>query len=107
MRKIISDEREQLVSAQEKFRELDGEIRTSLEEIDSVSAITSRLEGIKNTIQQAVNSLAEISEETSATNEEVAASIGDIAANVKKVADDTETMNKLADDLTEAVSHFK
>lgn len=107
MKKTIDGEREQLVSAQEKFRELEGEIKASLEEIASVSEITSKLDDIKNTISEAVNSLAETSEETSATNEEVAASIENIADNVKKVADDTKTMNKLADNLSEAVANFK
>ena len=107
MKKTIDGERGQLVSAQEKFRELEGEIKASLEEIASVSEITSRLDGIKNTIFEAVNSLAEISEETSATNEEVAASVENIADNVKKVADDTKTMNKLADNLSAAVANFK
>ena len=72
-----------------------------------MSEVISRLEGIKNTILEEVSSLAATSEETSATNEEVAASVGDIADNVKKVADDTETMNKLADDLSEAVESFR
>ncbi|MBQ2615277.1 MAG: cache domain-containing protein [Synergistaceae bacterium] len=107
MKKTIDGERGQLVSAQEKFRELEGEIKASLEEIASVSEITSRLDGIKNTIFEAVNKLAEISEETSATNEEVAASVENIADNVKKVADDTKTMNKLADNLSAAVANFK
>ncbi len=107
MKNTIDGEREQLISAQEKFRELEDEIKASLEEIASVSEITSRLDSIKNTIFEAVNSLAETSEETSATNEEVAASIENIADNVKKVADDTETMNKLADNLSAAVANFK
>ena len=107
MKNLIDNEREKLLSAQEKFKALESEIKLSLEEIDSVSEITSRLDGIKNTILEAVNNLAATSEETSATNEEVAASVGNIAENVKKVADDTETMNKLADGLSEAVSHFK
>ena len=107
MRELIDNERSKLVSAQEKFRVLEGEIKTSLAEIDSVSEVISRLDGIKNTILEAVNNLAATSEETSATNEEVAASVGGIAENVKKVADDTETMNKLADDLSEAVASFK
>ena len=107
MKKTIDGERGQLVSAQEKFRELEGEIKASLEEIASVSEITSRLDGIKNTILEAVNNLAATSEETSATNEEVAASVENIAENVKKVADDTEVMNKLAGELSEAVSYFK
>ena len=107
MKKLIDSGGEKLTSAQEKFRTLESGIKASLEEIASVSEITSRLDGIKNTILEAVNNLAATSEETSATNEEVAASVENIAENVKKVADDTEVMNKLAGELSEAVSYFK
>ena len=107
MKNLIDNERSKLLAAQEKFKALEAEIKISLQEIGEVSEVISRLDGIKNTILEEVNSLAATSEETSATNEEVAASVGGIAENVKKVADDTETMNKLADDLTEAVESFK
>lgn len=107
MKNLIDNERSKLLAAQEKFKALDVEIKTSLEEIHSVSEITSRLDSIKNTILEEVSSLAATSEETSATNEEVAASVENIAENVKKVADDTETMSKLAGGLSEAVEAFK
>ena len=107
MKNLIDNERSKLLAAQEKFKALDAEIKISLQEIGEVSEVISRLDGIKNTILEEVNSLAATSEETSATNEEVAASVGGIAENVKKVADDTETMNKLADDLTEALESFR
>ena len=107
MKNLIDNERTKLLAAQEKFKALDAEIKISLQEITEVSEVISKLDGIKNTILEEVNNLAAASEETSATNEEVAASVGGIAENVKKVADDTETMNKLADDLTEAVESFR
>lgn len=107
MKNLIDNERTKLLAAQEKFKALDAEIKISLQEITEVSEVISKLDGIKNTILEEANNLAATSEETSATNEEVAASAGTIAENVKKVADDTETMNKLADDLSEAVASFK
>ena len=106
MKNLIDNERSKLLAAQEKFKALEAEIKISLQEIGEVSEVISRLDGIKNTILEEVSSLAAASEETSATNEEVAASVGGIAENVKKVADDTETMNQLADDLSEAVESF-
>lgn len=107
MKNLIDNERTKLLAAQEKFKALDAEIKISLQEITEVSEVISKLDGIKNTILEEVNNLAAASEETSATDEEVAASAITIAENVKKVADDTETMNKLADDLTEAVESFR
>ncbi|MBR0203921.1 MAG: hypothetical protein IJQ56_06110, partial [Synergistaceae bacterium] len=89
-----------------KFKELDSKINASVKETASVSEITRKLDGIKDTIMDAVNNLATISEETSATNEEVAASVEMIAGNVKKVSDHTQDMNELAEVLKEAVEHF-
>ena len=107
VRDIIKQEREILTMTQEKFNLLDSEISESLSEISSVSEITTKLENIKDTILNAVSSLATVSEETSATNEEVAASVDVIANNVKQVADDTDLLNNLASDLRESVAHFK
>ena len=106
VRELITEEGELLGTTRDKFMALAEEIQDSVKEISSVSDITARLEGIKDTILAAVSDLAAISEETSATNEQVAASIESIAGNVKKVSDDTETMNALADDLNEAISYF-
>ncbi len=107
MKNLIDNERSKLFAAQEKFKALDMEIKASLEEIRSVSEVTSKLDGIKNTILEAVRGLGETSEETSATNEEVAASVENIAENVRKVAEDTETMSKLAIGLSDTAKAFK
>ncbi|MBQ3396787.1 MAG: cache domain-containing protein [Synergistaceae bacterium] len=107
VRELIDEETKLLASTLEKFRTLADNINLSVREISSVSDITRQLESIKDTIMKEVTDLAAISEETSATNEEVAASIETVADNVKNVSDDTNTMNELADDLREAISHFK
>ena len=106
VRGLIDEEGGLLKTTHDKFIVLAGEIKDSVQEISSVSDVTARLESIKDTILAAVSDLAAISEETSATNEEVAASIDSIAVNVKQVSDDTDIMNGLADNLSEAVSYF-
>lgn len=107
VRELIAEEGNLLASTLEKFRMLAENINLSVREISSVSDITRQLESIKDTIMREVTDLAAISEETSATNEEVAASIETVAENVKNVSEDTNTMNELADDLREAISHFR
>lgn len=106
VRELITEESELLNTTREKFMVLAGEIKSSVSEISSVSDITAKLESIKDTILNAVMDLSAISEEASATNQEVAASIESIAGNVRKVSEDTDTMNGLAEDLNEAVSYF-
>ena len=107
VKELIDEETKLLASTLEKFRTLADNINLSVREIASVSDITRQLESIKDTIMKEVTDLAAISEETSATNEEVAASIETVADNVKNVSEHTNTMNELADDLREAISHFK
>lgn len=106
VRELINEEGELLMTTHDKFMVLAEEIKTSVQEVSSVSDIASQLEGIKDMLMKNVSELAAISEETSATNKEVAESIESIADNVKKVSDDTHTLHDLAEDLNEAVSYF-
>ena len=103
---IINDEKSFIKETRETFDTLAKGIATSLKEINSVSAITAKLEEIKGTILNSIGSLVDIAEHTSATNEEVAASAEVIAENVKHVAEDTDTIDQLAEDLRSAVEHF-
>ncbi len=107
VRDLITEEKELLKITHEKFKALDNDIRSSVNEISSVSDITVKLEDIEKSVMNAISDLSAIAEETSATNEEVASSIGTIANNVKKVSDDTEIMNELSHELVDSVSHFK
>ena len=106
VRELMNAESDLLNTTKEKFMALAAEINNSVNEINSVSEITTKLESIKDTILSAVSDLAAVSEETSATNEQVAASIESISGNVKKVSDDTEIMNGLANELNEAMKYF-
>ncbi len=104
---IIKEEQELLETTKEKFAILDTDIKSSVDEINTVSSVTGNLSEIKETIMGAVTDLSAISEETSATNEEVAATIESVASNVEQVSNDTGTINQLSQDLLEAVAYFK
>ena len=104
---ITSAEKEYIKETRESFDTLAKGISTSLREINSVSEVTNKLESIKGTIMDSVTSLVDIAEHTSATNEEVATSANVIADNVKLVAEDTNTIDHLAEDLRGAVEHFQ
>ena len=105
--KIIAEEQRLLSITRDKFDVLDSEIKTSVKEIDSVSAITDELNDIKEVITNAVTDLSAISEQTAATNEEVTASVTQISKNVITISNDTEHLNELSDTLKDAVSYFK
>lgn len=107
VRALITSEKEMLGVTQEKFLNLDSNIKGSVDEIQSVLAITTQLETIKDTILMAVSDLSAVSEESSATNEEVSSEIAVVAQNVTQVSDNAETMNRLASELKGAVAYFK
>ncbi|MBR4777111.1 MAG: cache domain-containing protein [Lachnospiraceae bacterium] len=105
--KIIAEEQRLLGITRDKFNVLDSEIKTSVNEIDSVSAITDELNDIKEVITNAVTDLSAISEQTAATNEEVTSSVSQISKNVITISNDTDHLNELSDSLRDAVSYFK
>lgn len=107
VRKIIDEEVNLLATTQEKFNVLNNNIESSIENISSITEITSQLETIKDKVTEAVSDLSAISEETSATNEEVTATVESVAGNVREVSKGTEDMNALAGNLTDAVAYFK
>ncbi len=103
---IIDEQRKLLEVTLEKFEILDNEIKSSVNEINSVSNVATELDKIKEIILSSVSDLSAISEETAATNQEVTASIENIAENVRKVSDDNDYMNNLSDGLKEAIAYF-
>ena len=107
VQKIITEERRLLSITHDKFDVLVSEIKDSVKNINSVSAITDELNNIKAVITNAVSDLSAISEETAATNEEVSNSVNTIAKNVSQVSRDSDHIDTLSDDLKEAVSYFK
>ncbi len=104
---IIDEQRKLLEITLDKFNLLDEEIKSSVNEINSVSHVATELDKIKDILLGSVSDLSAISEETAATNQEVTASIENIAENVRKVSDDSEYMNDLSDGLKEAIAYFK
>lgn len=104
---LINEERGILSTTQEKFNLLDKKIASSLVEISSVSDITTRLDSIRQTISNAVNELASVSEQTSAADEQATASIAEIAENVKEIFNETKTIDELSHELKDAASYFK
>lgn len=107
VKSIITKEQELLKTAMEQFDALNNEITASVDNINKVSEITTKLEDIKSVISNAITDLSSIAEENSATNEEVTATTTTVSQAVTSVSDDMITMKEFADDLKNAVDFFK
>ena len=107
VKSIIDEQRKLLDITLDKFDTLDQEIKSSVDEINSVSNVAAQLDKIKGILLNSVSDLSAISEETAATNQEVSASIENIADSVQKVSEDSDYMNELSDGLKDAIAYFK
>ncbi len=107
VKELIQNEQTLLQQARSQFNILDNEIASSVNNIETVDEITTKLGNIKNTIVNAVSDLSAISEETSATNQEVSATTETVATNVSSTSTSMQDINSLADNLRDAISFFK
>ncbi|MDO5154542.1 MAG: methyl-accepting chemotaxis protein [Eubacteriales bacterium] len=105
--KIITDEQGKVNSTQHAFESLGASIEESLAMISEINAKTSELLQLKENIIMSVTDLSAISEENAASNEEVTASVSVIAQLVKDMADNSDGMKTLSDELETAVAYFK
>ena len=104
---LIDEEKALLSTTLEKFKALDTNIKSSVDEIAGIADVTKNLEKIKNKVAGSISDLSAISEETSATNEEVSATVEAVASNMHRLSDDSDSMSKVAKELEEAVAYFK
>lgn len=104
---IIEEEQGYIKETAQKFEILNNEIGLSLNEIQSISSQVNLLNASKDTITESVSDLSAISEENAASNEEVSASATQIAEAITDIANNSNSTNEMADNLTETVSYFK
>ena len=107
VKQLIDEERNLLETTQEKFEALDDNIKSSVNEIEGITAITEHLSNIKDAVTNAISDLSAISEETSATNQEVTTTAANVSDNVREVSEHASEMASLADKLKQAVAYFK
>ncbi|MCR5829702.1 MAG: cache domain-containing protein [Lachnospiraceae bacterium] len=107
VKSLIDEEKSLLSTTLEKFKALDANIKSSVEEISVIAGVTKKLESVKNKVTSAISDLSAISQETSATNEEVSATVEAVSGNMQQLSYASDDMSGVAKDLENAVSYFK
>lgn len=105
--KIITDEQAYINETQNKFELLNGEINSSVNEIDAISKKIQSLESSKNVIVSAVQDFSAITEENAASNQQVSASVMGIVEAISEIAKSSGDTNTKAQELDSTVSFFK
>jgi len=107
VKNLIDEEKALLSTTLEKFKALDNNIKSSVDEISVIADVTRKLESVKNKVTSAISDLSAISQETSATNEEVSATVEAVSGNMHQLSNASDEMSGVAKDLEDAVAYFK
>ena len=105
--KSLEQEKGILTETKNCFATLSSEITRSVDEIESISAKTVSLEGIRNDIIDKVTSLSAISQENTASNEEVSNSMKSIVENIEVINEQVNELNKMSVMLDKTMDFFK
>lgn len=103
----ISEEKEYVKEAQEKFATLSSGVDSSIMEIASIKDKTVLLNCAKEKIVTSVSNLSAISEENAASSEEMSVSVEDIAGRVADIKRRSGQMREMSHRLKESVEYFK
>lgn len=103
---LIAQEQASLSKTQTIFDELGADISQSVDEIRSISQKTGHLMDYRKNVLDNVQHLSEISEDNSAKNRDVNTDIDEILSGIRRMDDNCDTMNHIAQGLDSAVSYF-
>ncbi len=104
---VISKEQSDISVSQEKFDALSGSVEASINEINTLKEMSTRLEDIKRDLTETTTDLGAMSEELGASAEEVAASCQTVTAACTDTQASTEEMRSVNEKMAEAISFFK
>lgn len=107
IKEIIENEQKFINDTQGKFSILSESVEKSIKGINKISEMTTVISEAKNSVANACTELGAISEELGASTEEVSASCQTVAQSCIETKGRTEEMNKINNNLIEAVAFFK
>ncbi len=104
---IISEEKRDIQTTQERFTILSDSVDASISEIEIINNMAKALDEIKVELANATTDLGAISEELGASAEEVAASCQTVSAACTDTQSSTEEMGAINENMVAAVEFFK
>lgn len=105
---LSSDEQTDAVSAAgEAFVNISGKINDMSVKFENVNTSVKNISEHMNVVVTDITSISAVSEETAASSEEVSASTEEQSATMQEVAESVNSLNNMAEELTEVVKGFK
>lgn len=106
MNQIVDQQSDSVKSTEKQFDGIDSAIEISKKIIENLNKRGKSMEDSKNQIISNIKKLAAVTEENSASTEELNASVDEQTATIMKIADSSESLNKLVEDMKKGINKF-
>lgn len=104
---IVDEQGEQSKITREKFNEIEDAVFVSKEIVDNILISSSKMESKNNDITALIENLSAIAEENAATSEEASANVYAQTRSIDEIAQASDKLASVANDLEAEVSEFK
>ena len=104
---IIGLQADKVEMTKRVFDKVNGGLQVTVDGIDTISSNTRVLDNARGQVMASVESLSAIAEENAAATQETAASAEELAATIGEIKSATESLNKVADNLTTQTNMFQ
>ena len=106
VKSAVEDQVVSVKATEAKYSEIAEGIQMSLEEINKIIEISSKMEDNRVKVNSVVEGLAAIAEENAASTEETSASAEEMLASMMEVDGNSKRLNELASELSGLISRF-
>lgn len=107
MNKEINDQVEVVNSAIGSYKGIIEELNEVIPKIESINNSAAKIDKEKETISNKIETVSAVAEEVSASSEEIASSTEELNESSKYVANTTEVLEKMTNEIMEHINKFK
>ncbi|MBR4356702.1 MAG: hypothetical protein IKQ00_02155 [Butyrivibrio sp.] len=107
VKKIIDKQNEYVQQTEEIFGSVEGEISNNLVSIDEISSTVQRLDDVRSSVVNVVESLSTIAETNAATTQETSASTSVVSNMMEEVSSIATQILNIADGVKKDIDVFK
>lgn len=104
---IIGFQADKVEMTKRVFDKVNNGLTVTVNGIEVIASNTKELDDARGQVMASVESLSAIAEENAAATEETAASAEELAATIGEIKSATESLNRVADDLTRQTNMFQ
>lgn len=105
--KTVNIQTEKVEGIQNIFNELSNEIESCTQSINSIVGSMNNVDELRIKVVESAQNLSAIAEENAASTEETSATVNEMTDNIKNIADNSVSLETIANELRNKISFFK